>query len=172
MSESELVRTLDARYYTDPAVYRAEQEGLFTRTWHFAGHVSQLERPGDYFAFEIAGQGLFCVRSADGEIRAFYNVCQHRAHELLKGEGNTRRITCPYHAWTYELTGQLVSGPNIRSVPGFDRSAICLTDVRVEDFLGFLFVNLDPDAAPMEDWFPGARADPGSRTGNRGNPRP
>ncbi len=159
MSASELVHTLDARYYTDPAVFRAEQEGLFTRTWHFAGHVSQLEKPGDYFAFEIAGQGLFCVRGADSEIRGFYNVCQHRAHELLKGEGNTRRITCPYHAWTYELTGQLVSGPNIRSVPGFDRSTVCLTGVKVEDFLGFLFVNLDPDAAPMDEWFPGARAE-------------
>ncbi len=153
------VRSLEARYYTDPAVFRAEQDGLFARTWHFAGHVSQLGKPGDYFAFDIAGQGLFCVRGQDGVVRAFYNVCQHRAHELVKGAGNARRIVCPYHAWTYELSGEMVSGPNVRSVPGFDREAICLTGVRVEDFLGFLFVNLDPDAAPMEDWFRGVRSE-------------
>lgn len=154
-----LVRTLDARYYTDPDIFRIEQEGLFTRTWQFAGHVSQLEKPGDYFAFEVAGQSLFCIRDKQGHIRAFYNVCQHRAHELVKGEGNAGLIVCPYHAWTYELTGNLRSGPNIKAVPGLDRSKICLTSVRVEEFCGFLFVNLDPEAAAMDKWFPGARAE-------------
>ena len=149
MSETlNLVRTLHPRYYTDPEIFRIEQDGLFARTWQFAGHVSQLEKPGDYFAFEVAGQSLFCIRGRDGDICAFYNVCQHRAHELVKGEGNAGLIVCPYHAWTYELTGRLRSGPNIKAVSGLDRNEICLTSVRVEDFCGFLFVNLDPDAAP------------------------
>ncbi len=150
-------RPLDARYYTDPEIFRIEQSDLLTRTWQFAGHLSQLETPGDYFALEIADQSLFCIRDRDGEIRAYYNVCQHRAHELLKGSGNAKSIVCPYHAWTYALTGELRSGPNIRAVPGFDRGQICLTSVRVENFCGFLFVNLDPDAAPMDEWFPKAR---------------
>ncbi|WP_419907052.1 aromatic ring-hydroxylating oxygenase subunit alpha [Hoeflea sp.] len=154
----ELVRSLDARYYTDPQIFQIERNGLMARTWQFAGHVSQLKEPGAYFTFEIAGQSLFCIRDKAGEIRAFYNVCQHRAHELVSGTGNAGLIVCPYHAWTYELTGKLRSGPNIKAVPGFDRDAICLTSVKVEEFCGFLFVNLDADARPMEDWFPGARA--------------
>ena len=157
MTVQEITRSLDARYYTDPGIFRAEQGGLFMRTWQFAGHASQLEEPGDYFAFEIAGQGVFCIRDRDGEIRAYYNVCQHRAHELVAGAGNARLVVCPYHAWTYELTGELRSGPNVKSVPGFYRSKICLTPVRVEDFCNFIFVNLDPDAAPMDDWFPNVR---------------
>lgn len=151
------VRSLDARYYTDPAIFAAEQAGLLSRTWQFAGHVSYLEKPGDYFTFEIAGQNLFCIRDKDGEIRAFYNVCQHRAHQLVQGSGNARLLVCPYHAWTYELTGKLRSGPNINAVPGFDRGEICLTSVRTESFLGFIFVNLDPNAKPMDEWYPGVR---------------
>ena len=151
------VRSLEARYYTDPAVFHLENTGLLRRTWQFAGHVSQLGRPGDYFTFSIGGENLFCVRDRDGTIRAFYNVCQHRAHELVQGTGNSRTIVCPYHAWTYELSGQLRSGPNISSIEGFDRKSICLTPVRIEDFCGFLFANLDPDAEPMDVWFPEAR---------------
>lgn len=152
------VRSLEARYYTDPEIFRLERSGLFARTWQFAGHVSQVARPGDYFAFEIGGENLFCLRDRSGAIRAYYNVCQHRAHELVSGAGNAKLIVCPYHAWTYELTGQLRSGPNLKSVPGFDRNEICLTPVRVEEFCGFLFVNLDPDARPMDDWFPDTRS--------------
>ena len=143
-----LTHSLDARYYTDPAIFEQEMQGLLARTWQFAGHVAQVRESGDYFAFEIAGQNLFCIRGRDGEIRTFYNVCQHRAHEMVTGAGNTRVVVCPYHAWTYELSGQLRAGPNIKSVPGFDRSAICLTSVRTEVFNGFIFVNLDVDAAP------------------------
>jgi nitrite reductase/ring-hydroxylating ferredoxin subunit len=103
------VRSLAARYYTDPAIFEAEKAGLLARTWQFAGHASQLENPGDYFTFEMAGESLFCIRGRDGVIRTFYNVCQHRAHQLVSGEGNAR-VVCPYHAWTYELTGELRAG--------------------------------------------------------------
>lgn len=151
------IHSLDAHHYTDPEIFRIESQGLFNRTWQFAGHVSQVSNPGDYFTFQLNGESLFCIRNRENEIKVFYNVCQHRAHELMSGEGNAKLIVCPYHAWTYELSGQLRSGPNINSVPGFDRSEICLSTVRVEEFCGFLFVNLDPDAAPMDEWFPKAR---------------
>ena len=153
----EPTRSLAPRYYTDPGIFRNEQNGLLARTWQFAGHVSQLENPGDFFTFQIAGENLFCIRDRDGEIHCYYNVCQHRAHELVTGEGNTKLIVCPYHAWTYALSGELRAGPNLKSVPGLDRSAICLSAVRVEDFCGFLFVNLDPGAEAMDKWFPGVR---------------
>ncbi|QFT99907.1 3-phenylpropionate/cinnamic acid dioxygenase subunit alpha (plasmid) [Roseovarius sp. THAF8] len=154
-----LTHSLEARYYTDPAIFEAERTGLLSRTWQFAGHGSQLENPGDYFAFEMAGESLFCIKGRDGEIRTFYNVCQHRAHQLVSGAGSTRVVVCPYHAWTYELTGALRAAPNTKAVPGFDKSRVCLTEVRTEVFLGFIFVNLDPDAAPMDQWFPGVRAE-------------
>ena len=152
-----LIHSLDARYYTDPEIFKAEQQGLLASTWQFAGHASQVENVGDYFTFSIAGENLFCIRDKDGAIRAYYNVCQHRAHELVRGDGNAKLLVCPYHAWTYELTGELRSGPNVKAVPGFDRKQICLTSVRIENFNGFLFANLDPDAKPMDEWFPGAR---------------
>ena len=150
------VRSLAAHYYTDPAIYELESAGLLSRSWQFAGHASSVENPGDYFAFEIAEQNLFCIRGRDGEIRAFYNVCQHRAHELVSGTGSCKMIVCPYHAWSYGLKGELRNGPNIDAVPDFDRSDIRLTEVRCEVFCGFIFVNLDADAKPMTEWFPGA----------------
>ncbi|MEM6467733.1 MAG: aromatic ring-hydroxylating dioxygenase subunit alpha [Pseudomonadota bacterium] len=156
---TEPIRSLDARYYTDPQVFRVEQDGVFAKTWQFGCHASEIREPGDYATFEIGGESLFAVRGRDSEIRVFYNVCQHRAHQLVTGTGRTRVVVCPYHAWTYELTGELRAGPNIKAVEGFDKSQICLTQVRAEEFLGFVFVNLDPDAAPMEEWFPGARAE-------------
>ena len=159
MTDQTPIRSLAARYYTDPKVFEVEQKGLLARTWQFAGHASQLNNPGDYFAFDLAGESLFCIMGRDGVIRTFYNVCQHRAHQLVTGSGTTRVVVCPYHAWTYELTGGLRAGPNINAVPGFDKSGICLTSVRTEVFLGFIFVNLDPDAAPMDDWFPNARSE-------------
>lgn len=151
------VHALESRYYTDPGIFAQELQGLLARTWQFAGHVAEVSEPGDYFTFEIAGESLFCIRGRDGELRTFYNVCQHRAHQLVEGSGRTRVVVCPYHAWTYELTGQLRAGPNLTAVEGFDRAAVCLTPVRTELFNGFIFVNLDPDAAPMDDWYPGVR---------------
>ena len=151
--------SLAAKYYTDPEVFKLETNGLLARTWQFAGHASQLKETGDYFTFEMAGESLFCIKGRDGEIRTFYNVCQHRAHQLVSGQGQTRVVVCPYHAWTYELTGELRAGPNIKAVEGFDKSSICLTSVRTEVFLGFIFVNLDNDAKPMDEWFPNVRTE-------------
>lgn len=151
--------SLAAKYYTDPEVFKLETNGVLARTWQFAGHASQLQETGDYFTFEMAGESLFCIKGRDGEIRTFYNVCQHRAHQLVSGQGQTRVVVCPYHAWTYELTGELRAGPNIKAVEGFDKSSICLTSVRTEVFLGFIFVNLDNDAKPMDEWFPNVRTE-------------
>ncbi|MEM9013164.1 MAG: aromatic ring-hydroxylating dioxygenase subunit alpha [Pseudomonadota bacterium] len=153
------MRALAARYYTDPAIFEREREQLLARTWQFACHGAEIAAPGQYVCFEIAGENLFAIRGRDGVARAFYNVCQHRAHELLTGHGTTRLVVCPYHAWTYELTGQLRAGPNLKAVAGLDPAEICLTPVQVEEFLGFVFVNLDPETAPMDVWFPGVRAE-------------
>ncbi len=149
---------LPASYYTDPSIFEQERTTLLSRTWQFAGHAAEVKRPGDYFTFEIAGESLFAIHGRDGVIRAFYNVCQHRAHQMVSGSGRKRLLVCPYHAWSYDLTGKLKSAPNMEAVDGLDRSAICLTEVRTENFNGFIFVNLDDDALPMDDWYPGVRA--------------
>ena len=86
---------LASRYYLDAEIFERERERVFSRTWQYAGHVSQLQKTGDYFAFAILDQGLFCVRDQDGQVRAFYNVCQHRAHELVQGKGNRKNFVCP-----------------------------------------------------------------------------
>ncbi len=153
-----LVHALDASYYTDPAQFERERERIFRRTWQYAGHTSALESPGDYFAFELHGRCLFCVKDRDAEIRAFYNVCMHRAHQLVEGSGNKRVLVCPYHAWTYELDGRLKAAPAADKVPGFDRTRICLTPARTEVVGGFIFVNLDAGAEPIEGWYPGLAA--------------
>ena len=153
----EPIRALEAKYYTEPELFRAEMSKLFARTWQYAGHVSQVQNTGDYFTFEIAGQSLFCLRGRDEVLRTFYNVCQHRAHELVNGSGSCKVVVCPYHAWTYELDGRFRAGPNTNSVEGFQRDDVRLTEVRTEIFNGFIFINLDPDARPMDEWYPGAR---------------
>ena len=151
-----MTETLSARYYTDQDFYREEQSSLFAKTWHFAGHRSRLSEPGDYFTFEIGSQPLFCILDRESHVRAYFNVCRHRAHALVKGNGHCRTIVCPYHAWTYELSGELRGGPNL-AVADFDKSDIKLKQILVEDFHGFLFVNMDTNAKPLDGWFPGAR---------------
>ncbi|MEL6532705.1 MAG: Rieske (2Fe-2S) protein, partial [Pseudomonadota bacterium] len=115
------IRSLDARYYIDPEIFGVENAGLLAKTWQFGCHISDLAEVGGYVTFEVAGENLFAVRGRDEKIRVFFNVCQHRAHQLVEGTGTTRAVVCPYHAWTYELTGELRAGPNIRAVEGFDK---------------------------------------------------
>ena len=135
--------------YVDPAWYRTDLDRIIARTWQWVCHVEKVREPGAYITVLIAGRPIAIVRDRAGTLRAFYNVCKHRAHELLRGEGQTTRIMCPYHAWTYGLDGQLVRAPHTETLKDFDKGQICLDTVQVEEFCGFVFVNLDPAAAPM-----------------------
>ena len=141
--------TLPARFYLDPEVFEREKEAIFYRHWHYAGHLSQLEKAGDYVTLRIADESIFVMRGEDGTLRGFYNVCRHRAHELLQGSGCVESIVCPYHAWTYRSDGSLRHARFAEKVPGFDHDAFCLPQVRVETFCGFVFINLDHDAEPL-----------------------
>ena len=152
------VRALDGRYYTDAAVYDRARRDIFFRTWQFAAHTSQVEAPGDYVAFSVLDQDLFVVRGGDGVLRCFFNVCQHRGHLLVQGTGRSRVLRCPYHAWAYGPDGRLRGAPNANKVSGFDKDAICLSEVRLEVFCGFVFVNLDPDAPSLAESYPGVEA--------------
>ncbi|MDH3667210.1 MAG: aromatic ring-hydroxylating dioxygenase subunit alpha [Paracoccaceae bacterium] len=145
-------RALPSWAYTDPDLWRAEFPAIFFRHWHYVCHDSALAEPGDYVTTAIHDQELFLTRGHDGGIRAFYNVCAHRGHVLVEGRGSKNRLVCPYHAWTYDLTGRLIGAPGSGKTEGFVRSDICLSDVRVDQMLGFVFVNLDPDAPPLAEY--------------------
>ncbi|GMG82024.1 aromatic ring-hydroxylating dioxygenase subunit alpha [Paralimibaculum aggregatum] len=155
MDQPAVPRALPAEIYTDPALHARARSQILLRGWHYVCHGSNIPETGDYYAFELMGEDLFVIRGRDGEMRAFYNVCQHRGHTLVAATGRTRVLVCPYHAWAYELDGRLRAAPGTRQVEGFDRSAICLTPLRTEVFLGFLFVNFDADARPMAELFAG-----------------
>lgn len=159
--DPERTYALNAECYTDPSVYEAEREKIFFKSWRWACHTSDLPNPGSYIAFEIFDQPIVVLRDAVGELRAFYNVCSHRGHELLKGQGTvaTKTITCPYHAWAYRLDGSLRSARGSEKVSDFDAGEFCLRTVRVETFAEFVFVNLDPDAPPLGAQAPDLLAD-------------
>ena len=135
--------TMPARFYTDNTVYEAEKEAIFYRNWWYAGHISQLAEPGQYLTATIHEQNIFIIRDKDNELHAHYNVCQHRGHELLSGQGQTKHIICPYHAWSYNYDGSLKAARNSQNVAGFNKCDFALKSVRVEVLCGMVFVNLD-----------------------------
>ena len=141
--------TMPARFYLDPDIHAQENESIFFRSWWYAGHTSQLTQPGEYLTTKIDNQSIFVVRDASNELRAFYNVCQHRGHELVAGVGHAKFIVCPYHAWSYELDGSLRSARNTEDMPDFNKCDFSLKPVRVEQVCGLVFINLDPDAEPL-----------------------
>ncbi|NOD93954.1 Rieske 2Fe-2S domain-containing protein [Ruegeria sp. HKCCD4884] len=143
--------SLKAEAYVDPSWYQVDQNEVLAKTWQWVCHVEKLRAPGSYTTVEIAGRPIAVVRDREGTLRAFYNVCKHRAHHLLSGEGETTRIMCPYHAWVYKLDGQLVRAPETESLANFKTSDICLDQVQVEEFAGFIYVSLDPNAAPLRE---------------------
>ena len=147
-------KTLPQRYFVSPEVLAEEEEKIFSKHWLLVGHQSQIPKPGDYFVQETAGESVIIVRDRSGVIRGFYNVCRHRGTRLCEDHGgHSSTIQCPYHAWTYGLDGRLIGSPHMDEVPGFDRSQYSLHAVNLGLWEGFIFVNLDDDPMPLEEWF-------------------
>ena len=151
--------TLPSHLYLDKNIYEQEKQKIFYCNWHYAGHLSQLKNPGDYLTATIADESIFIVRDQDETLRGFYNVCRHRAHQLLEGSGNTRNIVCPYHAWSYALNGELRHARISEKVPGFNKSEFCLQPVRVDTLCDLVFFNLDPEAESLDSHAPGLAQD-------------
>ena len=140
--------TLPARWYSDRDVYKAERHSIFAKEWLYVARAGQLQHRGDYVAVDVCGWPIV-VATGDGTLRAFHNVCRHRAGPLVwDGEGNCgNSFVCRYHGWSYELTGELKNARDF----GADPDGIALNPVRVEIWRGLVFVNLDPDAPPLVD---------------------
>ena len=143
--------SLKAEAYVEPRWFDLDQQAVIARSWQWVCHVEKLREPGSYITAQIAGKPIAIVRDREGALRAFYNVCKHRAHELLSGEGSVTRILCPYHAWVYKLDGQLARAPHTEHLEEFRTEDICLDQVLVEEFCGFIYVNLDPGAKALSE---------------------
>ncbi|MBT2690123.1 ring-hydroxylating oxygenase subunit alpha [Bacillus sp. ISL-47] len=145
-------RTLTYDKYTDPKVLEKEMDLVFAKSWQLVGHVSQVEKAGDFFTAEVAGEPIIVNRGKDDIVRAFYNVCPHRATKLEKNEaGNKKILQCAYHGWTFKLDGQLNKAPNFK---GEDEACVkdaCLRSVRMEILESLIFVNLDDHAKPLSE---------------------
>lgn len=144
-------RALPAFCYTDAAVLEIERQELFLRSWHYVCHRGRLDEPGKYVTTTLFDQDILVVCDTAGELRAFYNVCAHRGHRLLEGSGKKHRLVCPYHAWSYGLDGRLQGLRSSGREQAFSADEICLSPVRVERLLDFVFINLDPDATALAD---------------------
>jgi phenylpropionate dioxygenase-like ring-hydroxylating dioxygenase large terminal subunit len=141
--------TLPPACYTDAAFYEFEKEALFNREWLCVGREDWVAAPGDYFTTQIVGEPIVVARARDGVVRAMSSVCQHRAMLVAEGKGNARGFVCPYHHWVYGLDGRLVNAPAMERTCNFDKTQMGLPPLKLETWLGFLFVNFDPDAPPL-----------------------
>ena len=146
--------SLPAWLYRDEEFFAHEAERVFRPSWQIVCHINDIAKPGDYHTFEFLGESIVVLRGDDGAVRAFHNVCRHRASRLLDGPSGhcNFRITCPYHAWSYDLKGNLAGVPFRESFIGLDPQAHGLKPVELEIYQGFVFVRLargGPSVAEM-----------------------
>ncbi|HVL55773.1 MAG TPA: aromatic ring-hydroxylating dioxygenase subunit alpha [Burkholderiaceae bacterium] len=147
---------LDNRIFTDAALFEREQRRIFSKTWQFVCHDSEVASPGDFRCTSVAGKPIVVVRDDAGTVRTFFNVCRHRAAEVVRTEsGNARSFTCFYHHWNYALDGRLrsVAKPEGYEPVRLDKSSLGLVPMRTECVLGLVFVCLDADAPPLSEFF-------------------
>ncbi len=146
--------TLDGRDYWDEAVWQEERNRVWHATWICVGRAEEVPEIGSYKTYDVAGESVFVTRNQAGELRGFFNVCSHRGTRFLdEGEGAVRKaFKCPYHAWTFDLDGELIGTPNVEEDEFFDRADHPLHPVHVDTYAGFLFVNLaERPALPLRD---------------------
>ena len=157
--QSPFLATFPGRYYYDPAIFAREQERIFGRMWVYGGVASSLAQPGDYRTITIASESVIVVRTKQGDLRAFFNVCRHRGSRLCPDASGHLQgsIQCRYHAWTYGLDGRLIGAPNVFHRPDFERDLYGLHPVALEVWHGLIWLNLADDppslVAQLEDHF-------------------
>ncbi len=151
---------LDPRLYVDPDGLAARAGGdLRPHAGSSPATSPTCRAPGRFVTVQVGGESALVVRGEDGELRAFRNVCRHRAARLREGRGDCgKALRCPYHGWTYRTDGQLIGVPEGRGFAGLDKAQLGLMPARVETFAGLVFVNLDLDAAPLADGLAGLGA--------------
>lgn len=144
-------QTLDASWYLDPQVFEREQDAIFARTWQAVARTDELAKPGDYLTSEAAGEPIVLTRDQTGKLRAYYNVCPHRAGVVARGKGNRKSFQCLYHGWTFNHDGQLLRAPGMEETPSFEPSCFSLHEIRTETWGPYVFINLDDNAPALAD---------------------
>ncbi|CUK09646.1 Biphenyl dioxygenase subunit alpha [Ruegeria denitrificans] len=146
---------LPVEAYTSQEWFDREQRQIFSRSWRCAGLVEDIEGPGHYLSVQAGLNNLFIVMGRDHRLRAFHNICRHRGTQLIRAVGKAQKaLTCPYHDWTYDLEGNLISVPDEASEfpNGVDKSCHGLKPASVDVWRGMLFVHPDPDAPTLAEW--------------------
>ena len=155
-SPLEQAHTIPAAWYVDERVARLERQYVFGGTWQAVARADQLQQSGQFVTTQLAGEPLVIVRSSDGQLHAFYNVCRHHAAAVVtEAAGSASIFRCPYHGWSYGLDGALKGAPEFEGVCGFDRAQNGLVPVQIAAWEQFVFVNLDPKAARLADFLGG-----------------
>lgn len=136
--------------YTDPEFFDLEREEVFGRSWLFVGHVSEWPAPGSFRSLDLPTGGVIVARGDDGALRAFRNACRHRGAPVVRtAEGVARLLVCAFHSWSYDLEGRLVRVPGEADFGGLCTSGRSLPPVRLDEWSGLVFVNVDEDAPPL-----------------------
>ncbi len=148
--------TLGSADYASEATWEEERERIWWGDWVCVGRTAEVGAPGEYIVRDVAGESIFVARDADGRLNGFYNVCSHRGTKFLDDTDETGRVKkafkCPYHAWTYGLDGRLLATPNIHEDEEFERADYPLHAIAVDEYAGFLFVNLTTgEPRPLRD---------------------
>lgn len=138
--------------YTSDDFFRRETERIFLRCWNFVGREDEIPDVGNYLVLDLAGQSVIVTRDRQRQLHAFINSCRHRGTRLLDGRGSCRAISCPYHAWTFALSGELIGTPGMEETRNFDRKDYGLIPVRLETWQGFIFINFDDQAESLLDY--------------------
>ncbi|KAK4544577.1 hypothetical protein LTR36_004149 [Oleoguttula mirabilis] len=134
-----------ADWWTSTKLFQLEKRAIFSKTWLHVCHSSLLKKPGDYRTFNFADFAFVIILGKDGQLRAFHNVCRHRAYTVAtRPEGNSLVMRCKYHGWTYDAKGKLVKAPKFDEIQGFDKSQNGLFGIRTFiDSSGFVYANFD-----------------------------
>jgi glycine betaine catabolism A len=150
-------KTLPRHFYADPEFYRRELERFYVNRWICAGRADQIPKPGDYFTRSIAGESVIVIRDEAGAVHALFNVCRHRGTRLCdSADGHlTGRIQCPYHTWTYDLSGRLLTAPHMP--PEFCKDEYPLHRAGCEIWDGHIFVFLGQEGLEGQERQDGGR---------------
>ncbi len=150
--------TIPAPWYFDTRIEQLERSSVFAANWQVVGRLDQVAQPGQFFTIDVNGEPLLVVRSDDGSLRAFFNVCRHHAAAVVpQSEGCAKQFRCPYHGWTYGNDGALKGMVEFEGVCNFERADNGLVPVRAAIWENFVLVNLDGNAAPLTDFLGKAR---------------
>lgn len=151
--------TLPASWWTSEKIFDLEKRAIFNKSWLFCTHASRFAKAGDYYTFTFTGLNFFIIKSkTDGKIKAFHNVCRHRAYPVLKKEkGSTIVMGCKYHGWSYNTDGKLTKAPHFDTVEGFNKDENSLFPIKTHvTEQGLVFVNFsNEDVMPFDEWYQG-----------------